>query len=139
MKLILSKQITFSLLTFAAIFAGCNKAKEAINVASDTVNSPVGYWATEDSKLGQIGWKITENEFKKCTIALDSKKIAEEVGSIKIDGNRVIYVYSGKSDEYTATYHSDDNTLTEDQLLKLKYIRADDNKVRDLNNKGCHL
>ena len=109
-----------------------------MNTASDAVNSPIGYWATKDSQLGEVGWKITSTDFKKCTVVLGGK-ITEETGVAQIDGNRVKYTFKGKDEEYTATYHSDDNTLTEDQLLKLRYMRADDSKINELNHQGCHL
>lgn len=120
------------------VFAGCIKSKENTNKANDLINSPLGYWATEDSKLGQIGLKIDTDDYKKCIIALD-KKIVEEEGTVQIDGNRITYKNKDSMNETSATYHSDNNSLTEDQPIQLKYVRADDNKVKDLNNKGCHL
>lgn len=138
MKLGISKFTTISLILLGTSFVSCMKKEEAVNKASDLVNSPMGYWTTEDSKLGQIGWKINNDDFKKCIVALDTK-IKEETGIVHIDNNRVKYTYTGSHDEFTATYHSDDNTLTEDQALRLKYVRADANKINELNAKGCHL
>lgn len=133
------KYLKFSFLTiFLLNLISCVKSKEVTNLSSDLIDSPVGYWATQDSQLGQIGWKIESDKFKKCIIALDTK-ITEKVGSIKVDGHEIYYVETNANLGSTATYHPDTNTLTEDQGVHLKYYRANDEKISELNRKGCHL
>ncbi len=138
MKSYFLKVSTISLIALATVLSSCGKAKEIVNAANDQVGSAAGFWTTKESSIGEIAWKISDSQFKKCTIAFDTK-IIEEEGSVKIDGNTVKYTYKDTDKELLATYNSDDKTLKEEQGLGLKYDRADDGRVDEYNKKGCHL